>query len=285
MSDSQPVSTAQHHMVSDTQPMHEQVAKAFINEIQNWTPYRNSYQVFRAFAEIAALTIHQSPYHAGMLDPDDAFDRIEDAYLDAVKPFSRDELGGLCRLYGLASLAFSSYPATDLLGRVFMELDIQNTFVGQYFTPPHVARAMAKMMLRDAHSLIDDKGFATFAEPACGSGCMLIEAANELHELGYNPQWAMMFQATDISRDCFNMAYLQLSWLNIPGVVVHGDTLRMAEWERRPTPMLAIMTRSHSTPKEVSSTQPIPVSMTVPTENIPGIHMPGEQLGFNFTST
>ena len=229
MSDSQPVVTTQRDTAPDPSPVHEQVTKAFINEIQTWTPYRKSYQVFRAFAEIAALTIHQSPYHAGMLDPDDAFDRIEGAYLDAVKPFSRDELDVLCRLYGLASLAFSSYPATDLLGRVFMELDIHNKFAGQYFTPPSVARAMAKMMLHDAGSLIDDKGFATFAEPACGSGCMLIEAANELHDMGYSPQWAMIVQATDVSRDCFNMAYLQLSWLNIPGFVIHGDTLRMEE--------------------------------------------------------
>ena len=282
MSTAQPASTAQHQTASDAPLRHEQAAKALINDIQTWTPQRHPDQVFRAFVEIAALSIHQSPYHAGILDPDSAFDRIEAAYLDAVKPFSREELEGLCRLYGLASLAFSSYPATDLLGRIFMQLDIHNTFAGQYFTPPRVARAMAKMMLRDAGSLIDDKGFATFDEPACGSGCMLIEVANELHDMGYHPQWAMIVQATDISRECFNMAYLQLSWLNIAGIVVHGDTLRMAEWERRPTPMLALITQSHRAPSDVSSTQPAPASGSVPIDHSPDIQMPGEQLGFHF---
>jgi hypothetical protein len=123
----------------------------------------------------------------------------------------------------------------------------------------------------------------SIAEPACGSGGLLIEAANELYELGYDPTQVMRVHATDISRDGFNMAYLQLSLLNIPAVVVHGDTLQMEIWESRPTPMLAVMIRKgQGGPSKVTPAPPAPVSMTAPTQNPPDIRIPGAQLGFHF---
>jgi hypothetical protein len=310
MSNPQPASTAQPHPATDAPPMHEQMARAFRDQMHTLALHRHPYEVFRAFIEIAALTIHQSPYHAGMRARDDAFDRIERAYLSAVKPDSPDELEGLVKLYSLATLAFSTYPAPDLLGRVDMELDLGHKRSGPYFTPPPVARAMAKMMVHDVYPLIDQKGFVTLSEPTCGSGCLLIEAANRLHELGYDPQQVMRVHATDlgydpqqvmrvhatdlgydpqqvmrvhatdISRDGFNMADVQLSWLGIAGMVVHGDTLRMAEWECRPTPMLALMTQTLGLPTGRTSTPPVP--MADPTQNPPDIRMPGEQLGFHF---
>jgi hypothetical protein len=282
MSDTQLASITQPHTASDAPPIHEQVARAFRDQMQTLAPHRNPHEVFRAFVEMAALTIHQSPYHLGFLERDDAFDRIERAYLGAIQPYSRDELQRLVQLYGLAVLAFSALPATDLLGRVFMELDIGNQHVGQYFTPPPVARAMATMMVHDARPLIERKGVVTVAEPACGSGCLIIEMANELYELGYDPKQVLKVHATDISRDGFNMAYVQLSLLNIPIVVVHGDTLRLEVWESRPTPMLALMTQRHGIPTDGAPTPPAPESMAIPIDNPPDIRMPGAQLGFHF---
>jgi hypothetical protein len=275
-------SIAQPHAASDASPIHEQVARAFRDQIQTLALHRNPPEVFRAFVEMAALTIHQSPYHLGLVERDDAFDRTERAYLRAIQPYSPDELQRLVQLYGLAVLAFAALPATDLLGRLYRELDIGNPHIGQYFTPPPVARAMATMMVHDVRPLIERKGFVTIAEPASGSGCLLIEMANELYELGYDPKQVMRVHATDISRDGFNMTYLQLSLLNIPAMVVHGDTLRLEVWESRPTPMLALMTQRHGIPTEATPTPPAPVSMAVPPDYPPDIRIPGEQLGFHF---
>jgi hypothetical protein len=133
--------------------MHKQMARAFRDQMQTLAPRRTPHETFRTFVDMAALTIHQSPYHLGMVDRDDAFDRIERAYLTAIQPYSRDELQRLVQLYGLAVTAFSAFPATDLLGRLYVELDLGNPRSGQYFTPPPVARAMAKVMLHDARSL------------------------------------------------------------------------------------------------------------------------------------
>ena len=111
MLDTQTASAARRHAPLIISSMsHDQMIKAFSHEIQTWAPHRNPYQVFGAFVEIAAITLHQSPYHAGMLNQDDAFDRMERVYMDAIKPYSRDELDGVAKLYGMATLAFRSYP-------------------------------------------------------------------------------------------------------------------------------------------------------------------------------
>ena len=282
MSNAQPASTHPHPTASDALPMRERVTQAFANQIQALALHRHPYTVLQAFAEIAALTIHQSPYHLGQVKRDDAFDRIEQAYLTAIQPYSPDELAGFVKLYGLASLAFAAYPATDLLGRLYMTLGMGNKRAGQYFTPPQVARAMAAMMLHDARDHIEQKGFITLADPTCGAGGMLIEVANELHDLGYDPKQVMMAQAADHSRDCFNLAYLQLSLLNIPAMVIHGDSLSLEVWEQRPTPMLTLMTQARRLPGDPTPAPPMAAPAAGPTQNPPDIRIPDKQLRFHF---
>lgn len=43
-----------------------------------------------------------------------------------------------------------------------------------------------------------------------------------------------------MSRDAFNMAYIQLSALGLQAVVRHGNTLSNEYWEHRPTPQLRL---------------------------------------------
>ena len=43
-----------------------------------------------------------------------------------------------------------------------------------------------------------------------------------------------------MSRDAFNMAYIQLSAQNLQAIVRHGNTLSGEYWEHRPTPQLRL---------------------------------------------
>ena len=258
---------------SKTPMSREHITTTFTRRLHTLAPRRRPDDAFCAFVDIAALTIHQRPYHLGLIDRDDAFDRIETAYLKAIQPYSPQALTGLAHLYGLATLALAAYPATDWLGRLYMALGMGRQRDGQYFTPPDVARAIAAIMLHNVRARIEQQGFITLADPACGAGGMLIEAANALYGLGYDPKQVMMAQAVDHSRDCFNMAYLQLSLLNIPAVVIHGDSLTQDTWERRPTPMLALMTRGRRRPGN---------SMPAPPGDAASSWPPGGQLAFHF---
>lgn len=127
---------------------------------------------------------------------------------------------------------------TDVLGRVFHELELHNTHVGQFFTPYDLCLAMAGFTIGDeVATTVRDKGFVTVNEPACGSGAMVIAFAEEMLRRGLNPQRQLHVVAQDIDERSVHMTYLQLSLLGIPAVVIWGDTLALEERARWYTPM------------------------------------------------
>lgn len=200
----------------------------------------NRGRLFADFVEIAALTVHQAPYHGGVLPRDEAFERIETLYLDAIKRYDKEEIGQIVTLYATASMGLIENRA-DFLGAAYMGLEISNDRSGQFFTPPTVQRMMAEMSLHDVGKVIEEKGYFTISEPAAGAGGMLIEAANVVKAQGHDPTKTMWFQAVDVDRTCFNMAYFQLSTLGLCGEVVHGNTLSMEQWDSRFTPQMVII--------------------------------------------
>jgi hypothetical protein len=95
-----------------------------------------------------------------------------------------------------------------------LQTQLHNKWTGQFFTPYHLCEAMAKMTLGDKasmESLIADKGFLTLPEPCCGSGAMVIAAANVMKAKGVNYQQNLHVKAIDIDAKCVHMAYLQFS--------------------------------------------------------------------------
>ena len=66
---------------------------------------------------------------------------------------------------------------------------------------------------------------------------MVIAAANSLYKNHYNPSQNMCVLAVDNDIRCTMMAYIQLSYLGIPAVVIHGDSLLAKEYARFYTPM------------------------------------------------
>lgn len=192
--------------------------------------------LFEDFAEIAALTIHQHPYQFGLLERDEDYERIEAAYMAAIKKFKPDEMDDLTKLFAISLTALMEHQE-DFLGQMFMELGVANKHRGQFFTPNTISRFMAEVQMADLASIIERQGYFTLSEPACGSGVMVIEAANAVRKHGFDPGQVMLFQATDIGRTCFNMAYLQCSALGLAGEVVHGDTIAFEQYEVRETPL------------------------------------------------
>lgn len=205
------------------------------------------HRLFEQFAEIAALTIHQHPYQFGMVEKDDDYQRIEEAYLAEIAKFEKDEQTAIAQLFAISMMALAD-TQEDFLGQLYMDMEIANKHVGQFFTPKHVSRMMAEMQMFGIEQLIDAKGFITLSEPACGAGVMVIEAGNVLRARGFEPGALMLFQAVDISRICFNMAYFQLSVLGLSGEVVHGDTIAFQQYEVRETPRWKAMRKRHDLP-------------------------------------
>jgi hypothetical protein len=156
----------------------------------------------------------------------------EARYMQIVKGYDTVELDLLKKGFWHLIEALEA-ETQDVLGRTYHDLELHNKWAGQYFTPYHLSRVMAKMTIDDGASIrarIEERGFVTAQEPAVGSGVMIIALAQEMREAGINYQQHLHVTAIDIDPKCVHMAYVQFSLLHIPAVVVHGDTLAMEEY-------------------------------------------------------
>ena len=188
-----------------------------------------TYQVFSDFVEAAALSISNA------VDLPQ-YEKREARYMELIKRYDAKELAIFPQM--LAELTMSMENETaDIMGRTYHELELHNKWAGQYFTPYEICRMMAKMTIGDdLKERIERRGFITLQEPACGSGAMVIAFAQEMKEAGFNYQHQLHVTAVDVDAKCCYMAYIQLSLLHIPAVIIHGNTLSLEEYGRWYTP-------------------------------------------------
>lgn len=202
--------------------------KQFIKCLESVDYSRNTYDVFRDFVELSALSVANSFLRS---------EEIEKEYMDLVSHYKNPNK--FAELLGLLVLELERNPYQDLLGHLYMSLDLGNKHTGQFFTPFHVSEMMAAVSLdpQDIKKHIETTGYITVSEPCIGAGGMIIAAAKVLTDLGYNPQQTMWFQGVDIDRKCFNMSFLQTSLLGLSGELIWGDTLRLQAWRTYNTPI------------------------------------------------
>lgn len=215
--------------------------KEFLQKLQSLSHSRSPHRTFSDWLEIAAISIHQLPYHSGGLERDAVFEQLEQTYLECIKPYLKVELNIFAELLVLTISALGNGKGySDFLGEIAGEAELLNKGGGQFFTPYHLCQAIAKITLGDVYKAVKEKGIITVCEPPVGSGSLVIASAEEVDMQGIDPRAHMQFDCIDISRDAFNMAYIQLSALGLQAVVRHGNTLSMEYWEHRPTPQLRL---------------------------------------------
>lgn len=150
----------------------------------------------------------------------------EERYLQIVNKYSKDELDIFSKMYADLVIDLEQNPR-DVLGEVFMELGLGNKWRGQFFTPYPTAYIMAKNTLPvdDIQRLVDEKGFVTVGDNACGGGVTLIAAFNWILEAGFNPQQMLVLEGGDIDKRSCCMSYVQLSLLGANAVIRERDGL------------------------------------------------------------
>lgn len=168
-------------------------------------------------------------------------DFIEIASIDIVAPFmdraerrkslcqhySKDEIALMQQLFFLVVEELEKHPR-DVLGDIYMQLNIANKQLGQCFTPKAIGELVSKMTLpskEDIEHQIQENGFYRFYEPSCGSGMLCIEFALYFQKLGFNRNHQLVIFAQDLDIKGVLMTHLQLSLLGIPALVAQGDTL------------------------------------------------------------
>jgi hypothetical protein len=192
----------------------------------------NPHEVFSDFVELSCLSFSNAVDRR-------QFDAREARYLQIAKRYPRDVFESFPRMLGHLTLAMEQRCAAaglgDVLGGVYMQLELGNDRAGQFFTPYHVSQMMARMLVGDGAEA-RAKGFLDVLEPASGAGGMVIAMADALQQAGLNYQGAMHATCIDIDLCCVHMTYLQASLLHIPAIVLHGNSLSNEVWSRWYTP-------------------------------------------------
>ena len=152
----------------------------------------------------------------------------EAMYMDIAHKYTKEEMQVFPRIFGEIVLELEREPEQDLLGDLYMQLDLGSHWHGQFFTPYNVCAAMAKMQFPEKIPFEDVKP-VTVNDCACGGGALLIAAAHAyreaIKETGLNPQHYISFYAQDLSQVSAMMCYIQLSLLGYAAKIKLGDTL------------------------------------------------------------
>jgi hypothetical protein len=184
--------------------------------------HHHLFTVFRHFVELSALSLSNA------VDPINRAVR-EAQYLAIVKQYTPEEFQHFPRLFSRLVTCLEQEP-TDVLGRLYHRLELQNEQTGQFFTPYPVCLVMAKMLVHDAKALLEKQEFIRVHEPCVGSGAMVMALAQVLREEGINYQHCLHVTAIDVDSIAVHMAYVQCTLLHIPAVILHGDALRGATY-------------------------------------------------------
>lgn len=205
--------------------------KELIKAIETVSGSRRPYEIFQDFVELIAIRI------SNRVDPVHCDVRVKTA-LHTQGQYTDDEN---CRMYNVFILLFEIIQENlkkgifeDVLGRVFEEICAKNQ--GQDFTPGDIARLMANITFQKDF-VFPKRGYITLGEPTCGSGVLVLAAAERLMEIGTNCFEQFVALAVDIEIRSVYMSYIQISLYGIPAVVLHGNTITCEEYSRWYTPM------------------------------------------------
>jgi type I restriction-modification system DNA methylase subunit len=196
--------------------------KRFANDFKQLCRKHSSWTVWKDFVDTATYAISNAVDRRSKV-----WQKREDAYLEIAKRYDKDELDILCNLFVDTVLALEENPAQDFLGKLYMALDFGDGWTGQFFTPWSVSEFMAKITIGgDLKKQIDEAGYISVCDNACGAGCMLIAFANACKDIpDVNYQQDVVFVAQDIDDTVAKMCYIQLSLLGCAGYVVVGNTI------------------------------------------------------------
>ncbi|EGG94905.1 hypothetical protein IMCC1989_2177 [gamma proteobacterium IMCC1989] len=198
----------------------------FIRLFKAIKPERHRHEVWSDFVTTSAIALHNA------IAKDDT---LENEYLKIISVYSTCDLQRLCEMLSIVVMLLEPEP-TDILGQLYMELELSSKENGQYFTPPYISGLMAEILHGESLDQKLQQPFVTLHEPACGAGGMVMSFVKVVIQKKHNPAEKLWVSAIDINRIAALMAYIQFSLWNVPAEVIVGNALSMELRERWLTP-------------------------------------------------
>ena len=202
--------------------------KELVKLLQDFGANFRTSEIFRDFVELSAIAImNQYAFDAD-------WDKRENRYHEIRKKYQECDFNRFPELVAVLVDTIHSQKEqgyfVDVLGQLYMDLNLGNAANGQYFTPYHVCQLMSALVTQDLGEKLKTEKFVTVLEPACGSGANLIAFAESVQSHGYTPAKRMAAVGVDIDALCVWMCYLQCQLYRIPAKIVHGNSLTHEFW-------------------------------------------------------
>ncbi len=152
-------------------------------------------------------------------------------YIRIAEKYKPEEFKRFADLFCILVDSLERNPFQDFLGSMYMQLDMGSKWHGQCFTPMGVCQAMASMAMPEemVRKQLDERGWISINDCACGAGATLIAAAERLYHMGINYQQSALFVAGDIDSTVAMMCFIQLALIGCAGRIRIGDALMNPE--------------------------------------------------------
>ena len=155
------------------------------------------------------------------------YDEREEQYKQIMNGYQPKERELIVQVFSkifalLSSVTYDNGRFDDYLGDLFMRCNQGNKEAGQVFTSYHIAKLMAKVMIKD--ETVTQKDIIAIHDPCSGGGVMLLGSLDVLkNDYNVNYTHHCFMQAGDIDIRCVHMTYLQLALAGVPAIVCHQN--------------------------------------------------------------
>ena len=192
------------------------------------------YSVFSEFCSMAAISISNSVSSKILFSKDEekTIQTRERVYLDLINKYPPEFKEEFPKIFALLVLEMEEHFGKgyykDCLGELFMSLRVYNKNQGQFFTPDSIGRLIGDTFDFGTDyfkSILEEKGYITMLEPACGGGALILGACESAVKAGLNLEDNVLVYATDLDSRCVAMTYIQLSLYGIPAIVQQKNAL------------------------------------------------------------
>lgn len=214
-----------------------ELKKEFLSKFKSLDYSKNKAEKWSDFIFLSAAALKNS---IKLVSPSYYCQKVEDEYLDIVKKYKRESINIFAELLSIFVLMADKKEPCDILGDIFMELELSDAWKGQFFTPSSVSDLMAQIELSDIKNRLETNRYLSFNDPACGAGSTLLACVKVFTGNNINPAKKMFVYGQDIDRTAALMCYIQLSLWNVPAIIAVGDSLKNQIRELWHTPVFAM---------------------------------------------
>ena len=190
----------------------DEETRRFAKVLDGIAPNISTWEVFDDFTTVSVCAISNAVDCTN-------YDQREAEYLRIVKKYSPEQMGTFAELLALTAIAITENPNRDFLGDLYSGLELLDRGHQQFFTPYNISHLMASCMMSGKSDDFEQKGYISICDPSCGSGTMLIAAANTLQSSKRNPATEALLVGKDIDRRVAKMCYITLSLMGCAAVI------------------------------------------------------------------